>query len=203
MNAKKLKAYARKQDTLLLTRCGGVQWLNVGAGIYPLTGWPEVNDEELLTVLDVPAKKQDGYKVFMPSGEAELYRGLLAELQPGEEFNVTLSSLTIGTARGAWVPVYTPEGLRFVQASALGIVSEEAAKHQIAYRRVGELETVVVFEGLLVAGVLLCQSGWIDSQTADELADAAKVASMIDSQRRAEEMAGDRQLKMMEEDPEE
>lgn len=196
MKASALKKYARKQDVMLLTRHNGEQWLSLSGGIFPLRGWPSVNDEQLLTVLEVAKDKQADYIVNVLPESSSAYSSLMDLMQDGEAYNVTLASVTIGSAKGAWVPAYTPEGMRFVSVSALSVISEEASRREIIYRQAGPVEALVVMEGLIPAGVLICMSSWIDSQTAEELQDVAAVAGQIDRAKMAEEQNEGRQMSM-------
>jgi hypothetical protein len=86
--------------------------------------------------------------------------------------------------------------MRFVSASALSVISEEASRREIIYRKAGPVEALVVMEGLIPAGVLICASGWIDSQTAEELQDVAAVAGQIDRGKMDEELNEGRQMSM-------
>lgn len=198
MKTNALKKYARKQEIMMLTRHNGEQWLSLSGGIFPLRGWPDVNDEQLLTVLEVAKDKQDEYTVNVLPESSWHYSSLMDMMHDGEQYDVTLASVTIGSAKGAWVPAYTPAGTRFVSASALSVISEEASRREIIYRKAGTVEALVVMEGLIPAGVLICVSSWIDSQTAEELQDVAAVAGQIDRERMAEELNEGRQMRMEE-----
>lgn len=196
MKTNKLKSYARKQELLMLTSHNGQQWLSAGVGLYPLTGWPRVNEEQLLTVLEVPTEKQEEYIVEVQQEGYSAYAIMMDNLRAGEEYNAKMGCTTISTVRDAVVPVYTPSGLKFVSCAALAPIREEAARGELVYRKVREIEVIVVMEGLLAVGVLVCLRGWIDVQTAKELCDVAAAAERLEAGMRAGEDNDDRQMRM-------
>lgn len=199
MNAKKLKAYAVKQGNMLLTRQHGMQWLVAGRGMYPLRGWPEMNAEELLAVLEIPEEKRAGHQVQALIDDAGGYGELAQPMQDGESYDVQLGGLIISqSGGGSFIPAYTPEGLKFISAAALAPVADEAAKQQMIYRRNGGAGVIAIMEGMLVAGVVSCQTGWLDGRTVDELQDVASAAQRIDREKRAAELNADKQMKMEE-----
>lgn len=199
MNAKKLKSYAVKQGNMLLMWHNGMQWLIAGSGMYPLRGWPEMNEEELLAVLEIPEEKRAGYQVQLPIGKVGGYGDMAEPMQDGESYDVQLGGLIISqSGGGSFIPAYTPEGLRFISSAALAPVADEAAKQQMIYRRNGGAGVIAIMEGLLVAGVVSCQTGWLDGRTVDELQDVASAAQRIDREKRAAELNADKQMRMEE-----
>lgn len=197
MNTKKLKSYAVKQGNMLLMRQNGMQWLIAGSGMYPLPGWPDMNEEELLAVLEIPADKRAGYQARALIGDEGGYGELAQPMQDGESYDVQLGGLIISqSGGGSFIPAYTPEGMKFINAAALAPVADEAAKQQMIYRRNGGAGVIAIMEGLLVAGVVSCRTGWLDGRTVDELQDVASAAMRIDREKRAAETNTDRQMRM-------
>lgn len=54
---------ARKRIALYVDKRGSCQWIGDGCCLYPLYGMPELDEETVFAVLDIPEDKREGYTV--------------------------------------------------------------------------------------------------------------------------------------------
>lgn len=111
---------ARKQIVLLNDE-HGCQWISDGRACYPLYGMPELDKENILTVMDIPEKDREKYTVrhentpikfnFGDSDDTE--RELLPQL------------LTIGYGGSVYIPARTSLGLQFIDPDYLKPLSDK------------------------------------------------------------------------------
>ena len=198
MKTNALKSYVRSQGSMALIEHQERQWLLSGTAAYPLDGWPHTSGAEMMTLMDIPKDEQATYPMReYYDGEApEALLRTLADTDPGER-QATEARVRITAEGKSWVPLYTPAGMCFVDAEALKPLADVKKEMTLHYReREGQAGTVAVKVGMLVVGVIFCQSGFITDDVEEALLDVRLGAEKLATARRQREANEDRQLRM-------
>lgn len=198
MKGNALKSYVRNQGSMTLINTEGRQWLVSGAAAYPLDGWPHTSGAELMTLMDIPKDEQDTYPMReYAEGEApEMLLRMLEDTDP-EERQATEARVRITAEGKSWVPLYTQAGMRFVDADALKPLHDVRKEMALYYREDdGRAGVIAAKVGLLVVGVMFCQSGFITDDVEEALLDVSLGAEKLATARRQREANEDRQMHM-------
>ncbi len=117
MILKKIAKLCRKSRHIVLCdeERGGTQWLGDGAAMYPLHGMPELDEETVFLVLDIPEEKRGEFKVehkLLPSPYC------YEDSMDGER--MILDSEVAIKLEGSWIaPARTSLGLWFYNPAYL------------------------------------------------------------------------------------
>jgi len=177
MKGAALKKFLKKGKSLYLMDNDGLQWVSARSAAYPLDGYPRMDEESLLTVLEIPEGKREGYHVLMMPRPNDMLAELMQDMMSDEGANVRLGGITITAAEaGSYKPAYTPDGVQFVEEEALRPLADVLDKCQLVYRNTGKMGAIVVMLGMMTVGVLMCVNGWADVQVQTELRAAAQAA---------------------------
>lgn len=180
MKGNALKSYSKRSVTLRLLLVDGRQWLGVDGACYPMDGYPPMNEETLLTVLEIDEKKRDAHIVEMRLEVSEDCRLLMADLRDGEEPSAVISQLDITLPLyGTYRLVCTEQGDKWVKTEALRPLGDVLEKCTFHYRKAGGLEVVAVMLGMQNVGLLSCVSAWVDVENTALLKRAASAAQKI------------------------
>lgn len=184
-----LKIYVKKSGSMVLIETGERQWLATGTGMWPLDGWPKMTAEELMTLMEIPKNEQPMYPMRMQTAEElpEAWQQLMAEA--GQDSEAKPAGLTIGTEGMVVQPMYTRHGLKFAESAAMAVLKDSKKEISWRFRETGAGAGALVAKiGLLTAGVIFPQSGWITDEVEEWLADTGMAAGNA-AQRRREETA--------------
>lgn len=183
-----LKAYVKKSGSMALIEGGERQWLATGSGLYPLDGWPKMTAEELMTLMEIPKDEQPMYPIRMQTAEElpEAWQQLIAEA--GEDSEAKPTGLTIGAEGVVVQPMYTRHGLKFAESGAIAVLKDCKKEISWWFRETGSGGGALVAKiGMLTAGVICPQGGWITDEVEEWLADASMAASKAAQKRREAE----------------
>lgn len=185
-----LKTYVKKSGSMVMIEGGERQWLATGNGMYPLDGWPRMTAEELMTLMEIPKDQQPMYPIRMQTAEGlpEAWQQLMEEA--GQDSEARPAGLTIGTEGMVVQPMYTRRGLKFAESAAVAVLKDSKKEIVWRYRETGAGTGALVAKiGLLTAGVIFPQSGWITDEVEEWLADTSMAASKAAQKRREETAA--------------
>lgn len=163
----------------------GRQFLQVGGGIYPLKGLPWLDEEGLLTMLDVTEDKRAEYDVYLINTTEPLER----YVQDNEESDhlAVAEACTIGADEMVMRPIRTQYGMVLINAEALKSVEDTKRTHELYVRKIGENPWILVKNGFeLVASIGRVKSRNIN--VADTLTKVAELIVGEDAAEKAEEI---------------
>ena len=98
----------RKRIALYTDRRDDCQWIGDGSSLYPLYGMPELDEETVFAVLDIPEDKREGYVVTWEPWPQNINAGDEAAERP-----LLSSPCGIVWKKMALMPARTSLGLRF------------------------------------------------------------------------------------------
>lgn len=175
MKGAALKKFCKKAKTPYLTSHNGRQWISARSAAYPLDGYPKMDSESMLPVLEISEDKRAGYAVMVEPRPNDTLARLMGDMTDGECVSARLAGITISVAEaGSYKPVETPNGLRFIEEEALRPLADVLDRCVLVYREESKVEAIVVMLGMMTVGVLMCVKGWADERTMHEVAAAAR-----------------------------
>lgn len=190
MKTSALKKYVKKSGSMVLIETGERQWLATGTGMWPLDGWPRMTAEELMTLMEIPKDEQPMHPMRMQTAEElpEAWQQLMEET--GQDSEAKPAGLTIGTKGMVVQPMYTRYGLKFAESAAMAVLKDSKKEIVWRFRETGAGAGALVAKiGLLTAGVIFPQGGWITDEVEEWLADTSMAASKAAQKRREENAA--------------
>lgn len=124
MKIKNIAAICKKQKRVVLfNRYNGdsiTQYIGDGGAAYPISGLPELDDESILTIFDVPEKQREDWFVrYMTIPE-----GINFEDTDANEKVIERGDLSIVYAGKTLKPLQTRRGLVFIESRYLSPVSD-------------------------------------------------------------------------------
>lgn len=129
---------------------GKEQWVAAKGAIYPLHGFPRMNEDAVFAWLDVPANKRSGYYF------EEVERNVTAydySDQTDDERVIERDVITVTTAEGTYVPLRVTDGVIYVNEKYLKPYKGDAALYE--RRTENGAIYIVVKEGLILKGIIL------------------------------------------------
>lgn len=126
---------ARKRIALYTDRRGDCQWIGDGSSLYPLYGMPELDEETVFYVLDIPEDKREGYVVTWEPWPAHIDAGDEAAERPllSSPCGIVWKKMKLMPARtslGLWF--YNPDYLRpLADADSFELYERETPDGQI------------------------------------------------------------------------
>lgn len=168
MKIKAVEKICRSQHGMALIGTEpGEQWLGVGMALYPLYGFPQMDENSVFAWMDVPEKKR---KDFSFRFEYELPKAIdFSDSCAGEQI-LTRMQYSINTSSGCLVPINVSEGVVYVEESYLKPFGEDAQLYE--RKSAGGNLYIAVKEGLLLKGVIL--PTMVTQSFADDLLDIAR-----------------------------
>lgn len=171
------------------------QHVVVGGAIFPLDGFPVVDKEALLTMMDIPNDKHAEY--FIQRAEhterTRMYTSDFGEKdQPARILGITIA------ANNRVLNVLETEGgeIVFVDNAYRKVLGDEK---QLEWwvRDVGSGCVVVDTRGYQFVGCMPVERAWVDDYVVDHLADIAVVAARMNEAKKAEEKNRDGEQQRM------
>lgn len=117
MIIKRIAALCKAEKNIILLDCDdGTQWVGDGRGFYQLVGMPELGEQSICAVMDIPPEKAAEMKITrkkMPEAyDPEKAGGVSGYLEFDDGKCVTFLGRTL-------MPVKNREGIRFIQPKYL------------------------------------------------------------------------------------
>ena len=96
------------------------QYIGDGGAVYPISGLPELDEESVLTIFDVPEKQREDWNVR----QMGIPEGINLEDTDKDEQMITRGDLSIVYAGKTLKPLQTRRGLVFIESRYLSPVSD-------------------------------------------------------------------------------
>lgn len=143
----------RKNIQLFADRRNRVQWISDGIAAYPLYGMPWLDEDTVLTVMDIEEKDREKYRV---KAEEEIPDEIHTEDTDDTEKILPPPGLSIQYKGQLWQPAITSMGLYFFNPKYLRPLKDLEEPPEI-YEREAESGTpyLVAKAGLMVVAVIL------------------------------------------------
>lgn len=157
---------AQRCMTLVGTEAGS-QWIGVGMAIYPLYGFPQMDENSVFAWMDVPEKKR---KDFSFRYECELPEPFdFSDSCDGERILIRMN-YSFNTSFGCMEPINVSEGVIYLDSAYLKPFGEGALLYERRSKS-GRIY-IAVKEGLLLKGIILPMR--IERSFAEDLLDIAR-----------------------------
>lgn len=149
MKIKAIASLLKGNRLINLWDCGDTQWISNGRAAYPLYGMPRLDEETVMTVMDIPEKDRDKYIVDNLGAPTKLN---LSDYDDTER-RLPPPMLTIGYGGEVLMPARTSLGLMFFDPAYLKPIDED---YELFERedKDGEMY-IAVKAGLLLKGIIL------------------------------------------------
>lgn len=191
MKIKALAALCRREKSMtILDETDGDgrvtrQWICCSTAAYPLDGMPEVTEDTILSVFDVPQSDRRLYSVRR--GPADGMARCLADNQDDDR-EATMGSMTIGIGGDVIRPVYTPYGLVAIKAEALKPVEDSGKTAQYFARELTTGPAIIVKNGFQAVAAIIPYSRWATwDRIAEELGDMSRLAARLAEKQREQD----------------
>jgi hypothetical protein len=145
------------------------QQIMVANAIYPLDGFPELDENTLLAVMDVPVaeRKEKTVQISM----ADTVRDYLDDNRDGDQ-PAKRTQLEIKGYGGVLLPIYTPYGMMAVAEEAVKPISDCKAAEWFV-RKVGDNPVIIVKNGFQRIATFIPCIDWARNDACECLNDLA------------------------------
>lgn len=191
MKIKALAALCKKEKSITILdetdENGQVtrQWICCGTAVYPLDGMPEVTEDTILSVFDVPQSDRRLYSVGR--GPVNNMSRYLADNEDADR-EATMGSMTIGVGGDVIKPIYTPYGLITIKAEMLKPVEDSSKTAQYFARELPTGTVIVVKNGFQAVATIVQYNHWaMWDRIAEELGDMSRLAARLEEKQRSED----------------
>ena len=128
------------------------QYIGDGSAVYPVVGLPQLDEESLLTIFDVPEKDRDNYFVKTLGVPA----GISFEDTDETERHVEREGISIIYSGRTLKPIRTTRGLVFIESRYLSPVADVLDVLELYERRTAEGAPYIVAKaGFLLQAVIM------------------------------------------------
>lgn len=152
------------------------QFVCVGGAVYPLDGFPQLDKESLLIMLDIPADKKNEYQV----AERPL-DGLWVDITQDTsctDAHAWLASVTITAPMEKVIPVYTKRGMLFLSAEQRAVIAD-ATDAEWYVRSLEKGEMLVAKRGFQLIAAFSPSNMWISKTAAEDLENASRAVQQL------------------------
>lgn len=168
MKFSKIAAIIKKAKTaILMTDEDGVQWLSNGAAAYKLEGMPVLDEDTVLTVLNVADDAKDKWYTEVRQDES----GLLANDTADEE-EITAEDAGISLIYNGQLltPIYTMSGMLWLNTTLLAPTEKKDMDYRKFFVRINRGgRCIAVKEGMVLTAVIMEFDTWQDTGLSDGL----------------------------------
>lgn len=167
MKIKSIAAICRSKKTVYLFSdyANAVQWISDGTAAYPLYGMPELDEETVLTIMDVPEKERGKWLVNM-FALPEKYD--FKDVANGERLTPGVG-VSIGYGGGVYAPVRTSQGLRLFDPGYLKPLADMQEVTELYERIDGSGEPYIAVKAGFMLVALITPCSFSTEDLADKL----------------------------------
>lgn len=177
MKIKNVAAICKRSKNIVLyydrSGSGKQQYISDGFAVYPIFGLPELNEEYILTIFDIPEKERDKWIVretILPDGIS------LDDTDDGEK-EVFQISMSINYGGVPLRPLKTKSGIVYIDSRYLSPLSDVLDVLRLYERRTEEGALYIAAKaGLLLQAVILPYSD-INENFVNRLSELAKLTA--------------------------
>lgn len=191
MKISKLAALIKenKHVTVLNTEHEGEitrQHIVVGGAMFPLDGWPKMDKEALLTILDIPQEKRKEYG-YTESAHTEYTMKLAEDNVPGFDSPAAEMCVRLKGRWGEMIPFSTECGVEFVSADYVKVIAD-ADGVEWSMRTLDGGNLMVAKCGFEAVACMAVETAWISEEAAEDLRVAADKVRTLWEKKRREDM---------------
>ena len=193
MKIKSLASICKRAKNIVLyydrSGSGTQQYISDGFAVYPIFGLPELNEEYVLTIFDVPEKERDKWIVretIVPDGIN------LEDFDEGEK-EVLQIPISISYGGVPLRPLKTKSGIVYIDSRYLSPLADVLDVLQLYERRTAEGALYIAAKAGLLLQAVIMPHNTINERFVDNLSELAKLtAEAFHNQRAAapDEMPG-------------
>lgn len=179
MKITRLAALAKehKSITLINTEAEGQiirQHARIGNGVYPLDGFPLVDGEQLLTMLDVPLEKRMEYSVYI----RDMWEGMqaVAADNHASDREASVIEAEVSVPWADMLSAYTQSGMVFINADYRKVIEKE--KSVTWWSRTLQSGSVILVakKGYQAIAAIMPEWSWLTEGLCDDLWHIAQAA---------------------------
>lgn len=165
------------------------QHIMLYGAMYPLDGYPQLDKDILMTILDVPKEKRADYWYREEVHTENTQRWADDNPTINKDTPASLLSVRIETYQGTLIPVITHHGLVFINAEYKKPISDET---EVEYwcRQMSTGYVIVAKKGYQTIATIGPEQKWATDNVADDLLDIANAArKLCEEKKNRNEMA--------------
>lgn len=165
------------------------QHIMLDGAMYPLDGYPQLDKDILMTILDVPKEKRADYWYREGAHTEKTQRWADDNPMINKDTPASLLSVRIETYNGTLIPVITHHGLVFINAEYKKPISDEK---EVEYwcRQTSDGYVIVAKKGYQTIATIGPEQNWATDNVADDLLNIANAArKLCDEQKIRDSMA--------------
>lgn len=168
MKFSKIASIVKKSKTaILITDADGMQWLSNGAAAYRLENMPTLDEDTVLTIMNVSDDARDKWYTAMRETKDSLYQDFA---EGEEEITAEDAGITIIHNGKLLTPIYTIEGMLWVDAALLAPTEKKDMEYRTFFvRKSGGHRAIAVKDGMILIAVIMELNAWDDTSLSDGL----------------------------------
>lgn len=168
MKFSKIVTLAKRAKTaILMTDEDGMQWLSTGAAVYKLENMPVLDEDTVLTVMNVSDDAREKWHTSMKEDEIGWLSGYV---DGDEEITAEDAGLSIIYNGNLLTPIYTMDGMIWIDAELLAPTEKKDMDYRRFFvRNLGGHRAIAVKEGMFLTAVIMEFDTWRSSGLYDDL----------------------------------
>lgn len=168
MKFSKIASIIKKAKTaILITDADGMQWLSNGAAAYRLENMPTLDEDTVLTIMNVSDDARDKWYTAMRENKDSLFQDFA---EGEEEITAEDAGITIIHNGHLMTPIYTMEGMLWVDAALLAPTEKKDMEYRTFFvRKSGGHRAIAVKDGMILIAVIMELNVWDDTSLSDSL----------------------------------
>lgn len=160
--------------------------------MYPMDGYPLLDKDVLLTILDIPKEKRGDYYYKEENHTESTLRW--AEDNPlTDDTEAELLMTTLKLPMETLIPVRTVKGIVYIHADYMQPIRDET-ETEYFYRQLPQGGVIVAKRGWQTIATIATAKGWATETIANELQDIAQSAAEISQQLKKERQEAVQQM---------
>lgn len=164
------KLLKKEKNVTIFLKKGGRRYICAGLAMYPLDGLPALDEETLLTLMDVPPTDRENWIVRVDVAKP-LMMPLMEDNLP-EDTPATSTGMAIGWLDKTLILVYTQRGLVLARAECFAPLAD-CKSYDLFARTVGESTYLIAKNGYMQIAAIGCEK-LMDKTAETVIMDAAR-----------------------------
>lgn len=168
MKFQKIASIMKKSKRAIIFQdADGMQWLSNGAAVYKLENMPHLDEDTVLTIMNVADDAKSKWHTAIKEDET----GMLRDFVDGEEeITAEDAGITIIHNGHLMTPIYTMEGMLWIDATLLAPTEKKDMEYRSFFvRKLGGHRAIAVKEGLVLTAVIMELNTWDNGSLSDGL----------------------------------
>jgi len=164
------KLLKKEKNVTIFLKEGGRRYICAGLALYPLDGLPVLDEENLLTLMDIPPTDRENWSVRVDVAKPWMMQ--LMEDNTPEDTPATSTGIEIGWLDQTLIPVYTQGGLVLARAECFAPLAD-CKSYDLYARTVYSNTYLIAKNGYMQIAAIGCAK-LMDTTAATIIMDAAK-----------------------------